>query len=603
MWYSGFDAIHWRNLYAISENGTTWSGHSMVLDYNTETTYDTTHVGYPYVIKESDISYKMWYSGFGAGAWRTLYATSTNGTTWSNHQMVIDIGEEGTYDATYILAPTVIKDSDTDYKMWYGGYSAPDNWLLLYATSTNGTTWSNHQLSLNINQEGTYDTTHVYYSCVIKDGADYKMWYTGSDDTNYRILYSPYWSTNVWDGNFRAVYHMNQDPSGGSGAIKDSTPHVHHGTPAGAMTSADLVDGKIGKAIDFDGDNDFINVGNVLDVTTGSITLEGILKTSAATTQALFQKAYDIDVTKPGYSIYLRTSNPYVRMVASDGVDAAFQAVSPTNIQDGVFHHIVGIWDSSSHAVSSYVDSSLEGSTTNVDIDSLTNAENFEIGRNQNAGFPEIYLYGILGEARISNTARSASWIKATYYSNWNDFVTFSEPVLFIFSNPIPTDLSTVYGITQQLYLTTTVSGTAPSYTYDAVFYDAYDDSQISSTVYGTQSGQPAGVIMSTPSGINYQWYVTATSSGVEGTSSTYTFSNKFLYDGYVTQESVPVNRVVRLYHRDTGELVGSTTSSGVGGYYYLDTTISEEHFIVVFDDDLGDNYNALILDKLLPEV
>jgi len=72
-------------------------------------------------------------------------------------------------------------------------------------------------------------------------------------------------------------------------------------------------------------------------------------------------------------------------------------------------------------------------------------------------------------------------------------------------------------------------------------------------------------------------------------------------YDGYVTEEGNPVIRTVRLYYRDTGELIDETTSSGVGGYYYLTTTISGEHFIVAFDDDLDESYNALILDKLLP--
>jgi hypothetical protein len=72
-------------------------------------------------------------------------------------------------------------------------------------------------------------------------------------------------------------------------------------------------------------------------------------------------------------------------------------------------------------------------------------------------------------------------------------------------------------------------------------------------------------------------------------------------YDGYVTEEGSPVVRTVRLYYRNTGELIDETTSSGVGGYYYLTTTISGEHFIVAFDDDAGEDYNALILDKLLP--
>jgi hypothetical protein len=41
------------------------------------------------------------------------------------------------------------------------------------------------------------------------------------------------------------------------------------------------------------------------------------------------------------------------------------------------------------------------------------------------------------------------------------------------------------------------------------------------------------------------------------------------------------------------------TTSSN--GYYYLTTTLSGEHFVVAFDDDVGDTYNALVADRLDP--
>ena len=58
---------------------------------------------------------------------------------------------------------------------------------------------------------------------------------------------------------------MAQDPSGTAPQILDSTSNHHHGTSNGSMTSADLVDGDLGKAIDFDGGDDYINCGSVTD--------------------------------------------------------------------------------------------------------------------------------------------------------------------------------------------------------------------------------------------------------------------------------------------------------------------------------------------------
>jgi len=74
---------------------------------------------------------------------------------------------------------------------------------------------------------------------------------------------------NVWDSNFVAVYHMAQDPSTSGACIFDSSQNANHGTPQGAMTSTDLVDGSIGKALDFDGSDDCIVISaNALASTT-----------------------------------------------------------------------------------------------------------------------------------------------------------------------------------------------------------------------------------------------------------------------------------------------------------------------------------------------
>jgi len=74
-----------------------------------------------------------------------------------------------------------------------------------------------------------------------------------------------------------------------------------------------------------------------------------------------------------------------------------------------------------------------------------------------------------------------------------------------------------------------------------------------------------------------------------------------YYYHGYIKEKSIPVARTVRLYNRESGTLMDETTSSGSNGYYYLTTSISGEHFVAAFDDDAGDSYNAVILDKLQP--
>lgn len=189
MWYSGYNGTNWRIIYCTSTDGINWSNFQLVIDKGSQGTYDTTHVGYPYVIKESSSSYKMWYCGYN-GVWRALYASSTNGTTWSNYQLTVNAGSEGTYDTAYLVKPMVIKESDTSYKMWYSGYDST-RYRVIYCTSTNGINWSNFQLAINYNVDGTYDTLSALSAVVIKETDNlYRVWYSARDASYARGLYA-----------------------------------------------------------------------------------------------------------------------------------------------------------------------------------------------------------------------------------------------------------------------------------------------------------------------------------------------------------------------------------------------------------------------------
>ena len=74
-----------------------------------------------------------------------------------------------------------------------------------------------------------------------------------------------------------------------------------------------------------------------------------------------------------------------------------------------------------------------------------------------------------------------------------------------------------------------------------------------------------------------------------------------YYFGGYVTENGSPVVRTVRAYHRETGELLGETTSSGIGGYYYLETTYSGEQYIVCLDDASYPVFNLLAYDLMVP--
>ena len=68
----------------------------------------------------------------------------------------------------------------------------------------------------------------------------------------------------VWDTNFEAVWHLEEDPGpGGAGDINDSTANNNDGTAEASMTSADLVSARIGDGLVFDGAGDFITAPQI----------------------------------------------------------------------------------------------------------------------------------------------------------------------------------------------------------------------------------------------------------------------------------------------------------------------------------------------------
>lgn len=186
MWFSGNDGSSWRILYSTSNDGINWT--VPVLSMNNGTcSYNAGHSKSPYVIKESNTSYKMWFSGATGDTNKILYSTSQDGVTWSTPILSMSTSTCA-YNTTQSESPTVIKESDTSYKMWFSG-SNDRAYTILYSTSSDGKVWSTPVLSVNKGTT-TYNSAHSLFPCVIKESDTlYKMWFSGSDGTVYSNLY------------------------------------------------------------------------------------------------------------------------------------------------------------------------------------------------------------------------------------------------------------------------------------------------------------------------------------------------------------------------------------------------------------------------------
>jgi len=246
---------------------------------------------------------------------------------------------------------------------------------------------------------------------------------------------------NVWSNGFAAVYHMSQDPAGTAPQILDSTANANHGTTYGTMVSADLVDGLVGKAISFDGVDDYIDLGNdaSLGVTgVAGLTLEASVNTPASQVAGDFL-ARD-DSTASGYVFRLASLTPTLEIagaIALSGITAITANVW-TNVSVTEY----------SGSCTLYTDGVANGTGAVTDIPD-NSAEPTSIGRRNYLGSEEYYS-GLIGEVRIDAVTRSAGWSAVTNLSNRDQLGTW----LFLgvaSSTDLRLPINQVFGISADL--------------------------------------------------------------------------------------------------------------------------------------------------------
>jgi predicted GH43/DUF377 family glycosyl hydrolase len=181
MWYgaSSTASTSGKIGYATSSNGLDWNkyGSSPVLSPGAAGSWDAAGVSYPVVIKEGT-TYKMWYTGRDAtGKGRVGYATSPDGIVWTKYanNPVMNVGTAGSWDSTYVGMTSVIKVGAI-YKLWYRGGSLTGG-AIGFATSPDGLAWTKFDPAIT-GGSGGWDTT-PYHPEVIFDGLKYHMWYSG----------------------------------------------------------------------------------------------------------------------------------------------------------------------------------------------------------------------------------------------------------------------------------------------------------------------------------------------------------------------------------------------------------------------------------------
>jgi hypothetical protein len=216
MWYNGSTkpfncpngtlANDRRIGYAESTDGVTWTRlydgpgpDGSVLPLGGTGAIDAQQVGYVWVLKDG-AEYKMYYSANDAqNFWRVALAVSNDARTWTKVPgkqtggAILDLGTIGSFDVACAYQPSVVKERDQLYRMWYRGCQAPgaaggpSRGVIGYAESNDGLTWvkipqpgpSGEAVSQGA--AGQFDSGGLTTPSVFLDGSTWTMYYAGFD--------------------------------------------------------------------------------------------------------------------------------------------------------------------------------------------------------------------------------------------------------------------------------------------------------------------------------------------------------------------------------------------------------------------------------------
>ena len=220
-----------------------------------------------------------------------------------------------------------------------------------------------------------------------------------------------YGSQNVWDSNYQAVYHMNQDPSGGAPQILDSTANSFDATSAGAMLTGDLVAGQLGNALDFDGTDDLLDTNTSFFSGTSERTISAWVNPTVFATNGA-DRIFGQD------SASATAGLRYAVTLEDDTIGINYRThrvISGTTLSASTWYHVSVVIPSAATMTGDgliYIDgvsqTLSDANSTTVALN--TSATDFFIGSDGSS-----QANAILDEVRVSNIARSADWITAEY--------------------------------------------------------------------------------------------------------------------------------------------------------------------------------------------
>ena len=197
-----------------------------------------------------------------------------------------------------------------------------------------------------------------------------------------------YWSLNDGKGDFATDFSGNGNK----------------GTLTGGPT---WTNGKLGKALSFDGSNDYVDVGSSATLAPPNISVSFWTTNNVAPAQfdGLLAKTAPPTVWSTGWGFFYNSGTEIRFFIEGYGVNVAFATIAPMQ-----WNHVVGTWDGATVRI--FVNG-VDG-TSDLFSGTMTATNPMEIGR---IGTDTYNINGLIDEVRIYNRALSTSTVQALYRS------------------------------------------------------------------------------------------------------------------------------------------------------------------------------------------
>ncbi|MBY0369793.1 DUF2341 domain-containing protein [bacterium] len=313
--------------------------------------------------------------------------------------------------ATLTDFPVLVKTTDTSNALFANAQADGDD--ILFSLESDATTKLAHEIE-NYSSSGELEAWVKIPSLSSTTDTVFYMYYGKADATNQQD------GTDVWDSGYQGVWHLQQSVTNGVNGLLDSTSNANHGAPANYLsdgTSTTAYSAKIYKGVlqSRTGDEG-ITVSPAASLAVSYITLEAWARQddAASNNQRIAERC--INSGNCTQHIY--------QMVVGNGGGASFNIYTQTGSQSGAntgtppttgtWHHFVGTFDGTTLAL--YVDgvvSGTNGSLAGQTIRTASTGLGLGIGRQLERNSRS--LGGAIDEVRLSNLARSAEWIAASY--------------------------------------------------------------------------------------------------------------------------------------------------------------------------------------------